>query len=48
MGNTAFMSGVPFYTGELTHTENPYPSPGGLDHITGHQRGFTRLRPDDR
>lgn len=48
LGNTALVSGVPVYTGEITHTENPYPAPNGLDNITGHQRGFTRLHPDNR
>lgn len=48
MGNTVAISGVPVYTGELTHTENPYPAPGGAENPTGHQREFTRIEADPR
>lgn len=48
MGNTATVQGVPVYTGELTHTENPYPRPGGAEDPSGHQRDFTRIEPDPR
>jgi phospholipid/cholesterol/gamma-HCH transport system substrate-binding protein len=48
MGNTAVLDGIPVYTGGLLHTDNPYPSPGGLQNPSEMQREFTRLEEDPR